>query len=275
MVLIKYKPITTSQRFLVTLDNSELCKKKPLKKLVSKIKRTGGRNNQGKVVIRGRSGGGKRSYRIIDFCRRNQGLCIVLRIEYDPNRTANIALIQNRFGDYFYILAPKNLKVGNKVDSSFNASVKLGNCLPLKKIPVGTQVHNIEYKPGKGGQLARSAGSFAILTSKQNDKIYLRLRSSEVIIINSSCLASIGQVSNSDVRNLKFGKAGRMRWLGRAPKVRGVAMNPVDHPHGGGEGKTSGGRHPVNKNGRCAKGFRTRKNKRTDMFIIKSRHKEN
>jgi large subunit ribosomal protein L2 len=274
MSLIKYNPVTPGRRFLVRINNSNLWSGTPFKKLTSIKNRTGGRNNKGRITTNGRAGGAKRSYRKVDFLRQDQGLCVVKRIEYDPNRSANIALIKSISGIHYYIIAPHLIKVGDEINSSTSASIRTGNCLPLKTIPVGTHVHNVEMRPGKGGQLARSAGTFALLVSKQKDKVYLKLTSSEVIVINSSCIATIGQVSNLDIKNLKWGKAGRKRWLGRRPKVRGVAMNPIDHPHGGGEGKSSVGRHPVNKNGKPTKGYRTRNNKRTDKLIIKSRHKD-
>ena len=273
--MIKFKPTTSSRRFLISLNNKKLWKGRPLKTAITKINSSGGRNNLGRLTVNGRSLGVKKKYRLIDFKRNISDICQVVRIEYDPNRSSNIALINYVSGKYSYIIAPKFLKIGDLLTSSSNAEIQIGNCLPLSKIPVGTLIHNIEIKPGKGGQIARSAGVYAVLVSKDSDKSYIKLSSSEIIVLNSLCLATIGEVSNSDRKGIKYGKAGRRRWLGFKPKVRGVAMNPIDHPHGGGEGKTSGGRHPVNKNGKLSKGLRTRNSKRTDKNIIKSRHKKN
>lgn len=275
MSLFRYAPVTSSSRSLVTLRAKGLWKGKPFKSLTRKKNSTGGRNNIGRMTVRGSAGASKRRYRIIDFTRSQNGEGKVLRIEYDPNRTSNIALVKYNSGVHGYIIAPKGIVVGDIVMSSATTSlsIKIGNSMPMRVIPVGTYIHNIETKLGKGGQIARSAGSFAVLVSKKNGKANVKLPSSEVIVLSDLCRATIGQVSNLDIKNVKYGKAGRKRWLGCKPKVRGVAMNPIDHPHGGGEGKTSGGRHPVNKNGKPTKGYRTRNNKRTNSSIIKSRHK--
>lgn len=273
MSVIKYNPVTSSRRSLITLNYRSLWKGKPFKSLLTKNNVSGGRNNMGRLTTRNATGRAKRSYRIIDFLRF-RGIAKVIRIEYDPNRTANIALMYCD-GKYTYILAPRNLKIGDKVKSSLDPVSNIGDCTLLKNIPIGSQIHNVEIKPGKGGQIARAAGSFVTIVNKKLDKVHIKLSSGEIIIVCSACRATLGQVSNPDVKHLKYAKAGRMRWLGYKPVVRGVAMNPIDHPHGGGEGKTSGGRHPVNKNGLPTKGFRTRNNKRTDVFILRSRHNKN
>jgi large subunit ribosomal protein L2 len=273
MALKSFNPITPSTRQLVLVDRSELWKGKPVKKLTEGLSSAGGRNNTGRVTMWGRGGGHKRSYRIVDFKRRKFDMPgTVERIEYDPNRTAFIALIGYEDGEQAYILAPQRLKVGDKVISGEKADVKPGNAMPLKNIPVGTVIHNVELKPGKGGQMARSAGNFAQLVGRDQGLALLRLSSGEVRMVRGECMATIGAVSNPDHQNVNFGKAGRMRWLGQRPSVRGVAMNPIDHPHGGGEGRTSGGRHPVTPWGKPTKGKKTRSNKKTDAQIVRRRH---
>ena len=274
MALIKYNPTTPSQRGLVRVDKSELWKGKPHKPLTKGLTKSGGRNNLGRMTARHRGGGHKRLYRLVDF-KRNKLDCVatIERIEYDPNRSAYIALVKYDDGVYSYILAPAKMKAGDQVVSSADADIKNGNCLPLKNIPVGTIVHNVEMKVGKGGQIARSAGASVSIVGKDSGYAQVKLSSGEVRLIPLECLATIGTLSNADRKNTIIGKAGRNRWLGRRPHVRGVAMNPVDHPHGGGEGKTSGGRHPVSPWGTPTKGYKTRKNKRTDNLIVRRRNK--
>ena len=275
MALKNFKPMTPGQRGLVLTEKSELFKGKPIKSLVSGLPSSGGRNNHGHITARRKGGGHKRKYRIIDFKRRKidvQGK--VERIEYDPNRSAFIALIKYTDNDVSYIICPQKLSVGDTIVSAESADIKPGNCLSLKNIPVGTLIHNLELKPGKGGQMIRSAGTFGQLASKDSDYAQVKLSSGEIRAVRIECKATVGMVSNPDQKNIKLGKAGRKRWLGVRPSVRGVAMNPVDHPHGGGEGRTSGGRNPVSPWGLSAKGKRTRNNKRTDRFILKSRHKK-
>tara|TARA_X000000950_G_C13890892_1_gene650799 strand:+ start:525 stop:1352 length:828 start_codon:yes stop_codon:yes gene_type:complete len=275
MSLKNFKPITPGQRGLISTDKSDLFKGKPLKKLTIGISSSGGRNNHGHVTSRRKGGGHKRKYRIIDFKRKKLDVYgLVERIEYDPNRTAFVALIKYDDGEMNYILCPQKLNIGDKIISSDKAELKPGNCLSLKNIPVGSIIHNVELKPGKGGQIIRSAGTFAQLSSKDSEYAQIKFTSNEIRSIRIECKATIGMVSNPDQKNIKLGKAGRKRWLGVRPSVRGVAMNPVDHPHGGGEGRTSGGRNPVSPWGLSAKGKRTRNNKRTDKFIFKSRHKK-
>lgn len=276
MALKKFKPTTPGQRNLVLVDRSDLYKGKPVKGLTEGLRKTGGRNNTGRITARRIGGGHKRRYRMIDF-KRNAKFGVpakVERLEYDPNRTAFIALIRYEDGELSYILAPQRLQVGDTVIADNRVDVKPGNAMPLASIPVGTIVHNVELKPGKGGQVARSAGSYVQLVGKDQGYAQLRLGSGEVRLVRGECLATIGAVSNSDHQNVKLGKAGRNRWLGKRPSVRGVAMNPVDHPHGGGEGRTSGGRHPVTPWGKPTKGKRTRSNKKTDALIMRSRHKK-
>ena len=274
MALKQFKPNTPGQRGLVLVDKSDLYKGKPVKKLTEGLNKAGGRNNSGKITMWQRGGGHKRRYRIIDFKRNKTDLIgTVERIEYDPNRTAYIALIKYEDNEYRYIIAPQRLAVGDKIISASKADIKPGNSMPLTAVPVGTIIHNVELKPGKGGQLARSAGSYVQLIGKDLSYSILRLTSGEVRFVLSSCMCTIGAVSNPDNQNTNLGKAGRNRWLGKRPSVRGVAMNPVDHPHGGGEGKTAGGRHPVSPTGQSAKGLKTRDNKRTDKFIVKRRNK--
>ena len=275
MALINYNPVTPSQRQLVLVDKSGLWKGDPVKSLVKGKNTKGGRNNLGRITVFGKSRGAKKKYRVIDFKRSKELSATVERFEHDPNRSANIALIKYSDNEYSYIIALENLKVGDKVVSSNSAEIAVGNCMQLKNIPVGIIISNVELKPKKGAQLARSAGSFATIVNKDSGKLSIKLRSGEVRMVEGECKATIGIVSNVDKKNVKLGKAGRKRWLGFRPKVRGVAKNPVDHPHGGGEGKTSGGRHPVSAWGKPTKGFKTRNNKRTDKFIIKSRHKKN
>ncbi|MDR1009185.1 MAG: 50S ribosomal protein L2 [Rickettsiales bacterium] len=272
MALKLYNPTTPSTRQLTLVDRSGLYKGKPVKKLTVGKRKSGGRNNQGHETNRNIGGGHKQRYRMVDFKRSKRGVFAkVDRIEYDPNRTAFIALITYTDGDQAYILAPQRLAQGAKVVAGEHADIQLGNALPLKNIPMGTIIHNIELKPGKGGQIARSAGCYASLAGKDGGFAQIKLNSGELRIVSAECYASIGAVSNPDQRNVNLGKAGRNNWLGRRPHVRGTAMNPVDHPHGGGEGRTFG-KAPVSPTGVPAKGYRTRKNKFTDKFILKSRH---
>lgn len=272
MALKLFNPTTPSQRQLTLVDKSELYKGKPLKKLTVGKSKSGGRNNMGHQVNRNMGGGHKQKYRMIDFKRNKRDMfATVDRIEYDPNRTAFIALVTYEDGEKTYIIAPQRLAVGSKIIASEKADIQLGNALPLKNIPMGTIIHNIEIKPGRGGQLARSAGCYGQLAGKDSGFAQIKLNSGELRLVSCECYASIGAVSNPDQRNVNFGKAGRKAWLGRRPHVRGTAMNPVDHPHGGGEGRNFG-KHPVSPTGVPAKGYRTRKNKFTDKFILKSRH---
>ena len=273
MALKKFKPTTPSRRQLVLVDRSELWKGRPEKTLTEGLSEKAGRNNTGRIMVRRRGGGVKKLYRRVDFKRRKHDIeAKVERIEYDPNRTAYIALIKYLDGDLSYILAPQRLSVGDKVISGEKVDVKPGNAMPLKSIPVGTIIHNIELKPGKGGQIARSAGAYAQLVGRDAGMAQVRLQSGEVRLIPGAAMATVGAVSNADHMNQNFGKAGRNRHKGKRPSVRGVVMNPVDHPHGGGEGRTSGGRHPVTPWGKPTKGARTRKNKQTDKLILRSRH---
>jgi len=275
MALKTFKPTSPSRRNLVQVDRSALHKGRPEKSLTEGLTKSGGRNNTGRITSRRQGGGHKRLYRMVDFKRRKFDVsATVERLEYDPNRTAFIALIKYDDGEKAYILAPQRLGVGDKVISSKTADVKPGNTMPLRYMPVGTIVHNVEMKPGKGGQIARSAGGYAQLVGRDAGYAQVRLKSGELRAINQECLATVGAVSNPDHMNINLGKAGRKRWLGVRPSVRGVAMNPVDHPHGGGEGRTSGGRHPVTPWGKPTKGKKTRSNKATDKFIIRSRHKK-
>ncbi|MDA8603185.1 50S ribosomal protein L2 [Alphaproteobacteria bacterium] len=273
MALKSYNPRTPSQRQLVRVDRSELHKGKPVKNLTEGLTKSGGRNNTGRITSWHRGGGHKRRYRMIDFKRHQSGFATVERLEYDPNRTAFIALIKyDDSGDLAYILAPQRLAIGDKVEAGKGADIKPGNALPLGSIPVGTIVHNVELQPGRGGQIARSAGSYVQIVGRDSGYAQLRLNSGELRLVRQECMATIGAVSNPDHSNQNMGKAGRMRWKGRRPHVRGVVMNPVDHPHGGGEGRTSGGRHPVTPWGKPTKGKRTRTNKKTDRLIMRSRH---
>ena len=273
MALKTYKPATPGLRQLIIVDRSELYKGNPEKSLTVGLTKSGGRDNFGHVTSRRIGGGHKRKYRVIDF-KRNKFDCeaTVERIEYDPNRTSFIALINYEDGEKAYILAPQRLKAGDKVISSEKADIKPGNAMPLKSMPVGTIVHNVELKVGKGGQLVRSAGCYAQVVGKDAGYAQLKLSSGELRIVREECLATVGAVSNPDNQNVSLGKAGRARWLGARPVSRGVAMNPVDLPHGGGEGRTSGGRHPVTPWGKPTKGAKTRSNKKTDRFIMRSRH---
>ena len=273
MALKTYKPTTPSQRQLVLVDRSELYKGKPVKGLTEGKTSTGGRNNYGRITVRWRGGGHKRAYRLVDFKRTKLDMpAVVERLEYDPNRTAFIALIRYQDGELSYILAPQRLAVGDSVVAGATADVKPGNAMPLAAMPVGTIVHNVEMKPGRGGQIARSAGTYAQYVGRDAGNAILRLNSGEQRLVHQNCMATVGAVSNPDHGNISIGKAGRNRWLGKKPSVRGVAMNPVDHPHGGGEGRTSGGRHPVTPWGKPTKGKKTRNNKRTDKSIVRSRH---
>ena len=273
MALKSYKPNTPGQRGLVLVSRESLWSGKPEKTLTVGLSKSGGRNNKGRVTARRRGGGHKRLYRMIDFKRNHYEIpAKVERIEYDPNRSAFIALLLYNDGKKSYILAPQRLAVGDTVVSSAKADIKPGNALPLANIPVGTIIHNVELKPGKGGQIARSAGTYVQLVGRDQSYSILRLNSGEQRMTRSECMATIGAVSNPDNKNIKLAKAGRSRWLGRRPSVRGVAMNPIDHPHGGGEGKTSGGRHPVTPWGKPTKGKKTRTNKTTDRLILRSRH---
>ncbi len=275
MALKTYNPITPGRRGLVLVNRSALWKGKPVKKLTEGLSQKGGRNNTGRITARRRGGGHKRRYRLVDFKRRKWGVpAEVVRLEYDPNRSAFIALIQYEDGEQSYILAPQRLGPGDKVVADERADILPGNAMPISSIPVGTIIHNIEMKPGKGGQIARSAGTFVQLVGRDAGYALLRLSSGEVRMVRAECMATIGAVSNPDQANIKLGKAGRKRWLGKRPSVRGVAMNPVDHPHGGGEGRTSGGRHPVTPWGKPTKGARTRANKKTDSLIVRRRHKK-
>lgn len=273
MALKKFKPRTPGQRQLVIVDRSDLWNGKPVKALTQGLTSSGGRNNVGRVTARRRGGGHKRTYRMIDFKRRKFDVSAnVERIEYDPNRTAFIALLKYEDGELSYIIAPQRLAAGDTVIAAESADIKPGNAMPLRSIPVGTIIHNIEMKPEKGAQIARSAGAYAQLVGRDGPYSILRLNSGETRLVQSACMATIGAVSNPDNSNTNKGKAGRNRWLGKRPSVRGVAMNPVDHPHGGGEGRTSGGRHPVSPWGKPTKGKRTRTNTQSDKFIMRSRH---
>ncbi len=273
-MLNKYKPVTPGMRGTVLVSKKHLSTEKPVKYLTKSLHSTGGRNNQGKITSRRMGGGVKRKYRMIDFKRnKNDIFAEVVRNEYDPNRSAFISLLKYDDGEMRYIICPKNLKLGDKLISGDNVEIKIGNSLPLKNIPVGTNIHNIELKPGAGAQMVRSAGSSAQIVSKELPYVQVKLISGEIRHFNRNSKATIGEVSNSDQKNVKLGKAGRKRYLGFRPKVRGVVMNPVDHPHGGGEGRTSGGRNPVTPWGVSTKGKKTRKNKKTNVFIIKRRKK--
>ena len=275
MALKNFKPTTPSQRQLVLVDRSHLWKGKPVKSLTEGLSKSGGRNNTGRVSVWHRGGGHKRTYRLVDFKRTKFGVPgTVERLEYDPNRTAFIALIKYEDGELSYILAPQRLAPGDTVIADETADVKPGNAMPLASMPIGTIVHNVEMKPGKGGQIARAAGTYVQLVGRDGGYAILKLKSGETRMLPAECMATVGAVSNPDNSNVVFGKAGRMRWKGRKPVVRGVAMNPVDHPHGGGEGRTSGGRHPVTPWGKSTKGKKTRSNKASDKFILRSRHQK-
>jgi large subunit ribosomal protein L2 len=273
MALKSYKPTTPGQRGLVLIDRSELWKGRPVKALTEGLTKSGGRNNTGRITMRRMGGGAKRLYRIIDFKRRKHDMpALVERIEYDPNRSAFIALIRYEDGEAAYILAPQRLAVGDKVVSGLKTDVKPGNAMPFSGMPIGTIVHNVELKAGKGGQIARAAGTYAQFIGRDGGYAQLRLSSGEVRLVRQECMATVGAVSNPDNSNQNLGKAGRNRHLGKRPSVRGVAMNPIDHPHGGGEGRTSGGRTPVTPWGKDTKGTRTRSNKATSKLIVRSRH---
>ena len=273
MALKSYKPTTPGQRQLVLVDRSDLWKGKPEKSLTEGLSSSGGRNNHGHITMRWRGGGHKQTYRVIDFKRRKfDSPAVVERLEYDPNRTAFIALIKYQDGELNYIIAPQRLAVGDSVVAGEKVDIKPGNAMPIKNMPVGTIIHNVELKLGKGGQIARSAGTYAQLVGKDGGYAQVRLMSGELRLVRGECMATVGAVSNPDQQNVSLGKAGRNVWKGRRPSVRGVAMNPIDHPHGGGEGRTSGGRHPVTPWGKPTKGKKTRNNKKTDRLIIRRRH---
>jgi large subunit ribosomal protein L2 len=275
MALKTYKPTTPSQRQLVLVDRSHLYKGKPVKTLTEGLTKTGGRGGGGRVSMWHRGGGHKRAYRLIDFKRAKHGVpATVERLEYDPNRTAFIALIKYEDGELAYILAPQRLAPGDTVIADMQVDVKPGNAMPLANMPIGTIVHNVEMKLGKGGQIARAAGTYVQLVGRDSGYAILRVNSGETRMVPAECMATVGAVSNPDNSNVSIGKAGRMRWKGRRPVVRGVAMNPVDHPHGGGEGRTSGGRHPVTPWGKSTKGKKTRHKRSTDKYILRSRHQK-
>ncbi|HSC68470.1 MAG TPA: 50S ribosomal protein L2 [Cellvibrio sp.] len=275
MSIVKRKPTSPGRRFVVSVVNPDLHKGAPHAALVEKKNSSGGRNNMGRITVRHHGGGHKQNYRVIDFKRNKDGVtAVVERLEYDPNRSANIALVCYTDGERRYIIAPKGLKAGDKVQSGSASSIAVGNTLPLRNIPIGANVHCIEMKPGKGAQMARSAGASAQLVAREGAYATLRLRSGEMRKVLSDCRATLGEVSNSEHNLRSLGKAGASRWRGVRPTVRGVVMNPVDHPHGGGEGKTSGGRHPVSPWGTPTKGYKTRKNKRTDSLIVRRRNKK-
>jgi len=275
MPLVKAKPTSPGRRFVVQVTTPGLHKGKPHAALLASKSRTGGRNNGGRITTRHRGGGHKQRYRIVDFKRNKLDVpAKVERIEYDPNRSAHLALLLYTDGERRYILAPKGVAAGDEIRNGSSAPIKAGNAMPMRNIPVGTLVHNIEMKPGKGGQIARSAGSSVQLVARTGDHATLRLRSGEMRKVPADCMATIGEVGNSEHSLRSLGKAGASRWRGKRPTVRGVAMNPVDHPHGGGEGRTAGGRHPVSPWGTPAKGYRTRSNKRTDDMIVRRRNKK-
>ncbi|MDH5393565.1 MAG: 50S ribosomal protein L2 [Gammaproteobacteria bacterium] len=275
MAIVKTKPTSPGRRFVVKVVNKDLYKGEPHKALVEKKSKSGGRNNNGRITVRHVGGGHKQRYRVVDFKRDKDGIeAKVERIEYDPNRTANIALLVYKDGERRYIIAPKGLEAGAVVSSGAGAPIKVGNTLPIRNIPVGSQIHCIEMKPGKGAQIARSAGAVVQLVAREGIYASLRLRSGEMRKIHVDCKATIGEVGNSEHSLSSLGKAGATRWRGVRPTVRGVAMNPVDHPHGGGEGRTSGGRHPVSPWGVPTKGYKTRSNKRTDKMIVRRRNRK-
>lgn len=272
MGMKKFKPITPGRRFMTVSDFADLTHRYPEKSLLKPLKKSGGRGSTGRITVRHRGGGHKRHYRIIDFKREKAGIpARVASIEYDPNRSARIALLLYVDGEKRYIIAPANLKVNDIIKSTEELDIAVGNTLPLSVIPLGTDIHNIELKPGKGGQLARSAGVMATLLAKEGEYAHVKLPSGEVRLVQQSCKATIGQVGNIEHESISLGKAGRSRWLGKRPSVRGVAMNPVDHPMGGGEGKSSGGRHPCSPWGKITKGLKTRRKKHSDKMIIKRR----
>lgn len=272
MAVKTYRPVTPTRRFTTAVKRDEITEDTPLKSLVRPLRKTGGRNNVGRIAVRHHGGGHKQQYRVIDFRRDKHGIpARVATIEYDPNRSALIALLHYADGEKRYILAPAGLQIGSTLNSGPEADILVGNALPLKNIPVGTTIHNIELRPGKGAQMVRSAGGSAQLVSREADIALIKLPSGETRKMLVDCMATIGQVGNTDHENVSIGKAGRKRWMGVRPTVRGVAMNPVDHPHGGGEGKTSGGRNPVTPWGQPTRGYKTRRNKRTDRFIVSRR----
>ncbi|HHO70523.1 MAG TPA: 50S ribosomal protein L2 [Halothiobacillus sp.] len=274
MALIKTKPTSAGRRAVVKIDRSDLHKGAPYAALLEKKTKSGGRNNAGRITVRHRGGGHKRHYRVVDFKRNKDGVpCVVERLEYDPNRSAHIALVRYSDGERRYILAPKGVKAGDCLQSGSDAPIRVGNALPLRNIPVGSTIHAVELKPGKGAQIARSAGTSVQLVAREGAYATLRLRSGETRKVLSECRATLGEVGNSEHNLRSLGKAGAKRWIGIRPTVRGVAMNPVDHPHGGGEGRTSGGRHPVTPWGVPTKGHKTRTNKRTEKFIVRRRSK--
>jgi len=275
MALKKYRPTTPTRRFQTVVDQSELDKVKPEKSLTRPLKSSGGRNNLGRITVRHRGGGHKRKYRIIDFKRnKDDMLAKVISIQYDPNRSARIALLEYTDGEKRYIIAPNTLTVGAEISSGQKAEIKVGNSLPLGSIPPGTPIHNLELTRGKGGQLVRTAGGSCVIMAKEKNMAHIKLPSGEIRLIKIDCRATIGQVGNVDHGKISIGKAGRSRWLGRRPSVRGVAMNPVDHPLGGGEGKSSGGRHPSTPWGKPTKGYKTRKKQLSDKYIVKRRNKK-
>ena len=275
MALKSFKPYTKSTRGTILIDRTGLWKGKPYKPLTSINNASKGRNNFGRITSRNHGGGHKQKYRQIDFYRRKfDSFAEVERIEYDPNRTCYIMLVKFEDNQKFYYLAPQGIKIGDKIKNGSNAEIKVGNCLPLQDIPVGIDIHNVELQPGAGGKIARSAGTSVTISGVDGNYSLIKMTSGEVRKIDSRSMATIGVLSNPDKKNIKIGKAGRSRWLGRRPHTRGVVMNPVDHPHGGGEGKSAGGRHPVSPTGQSAKGLKTRDNKRTDKFIIRRRKKK-
>ena len=275
MAIVKTRPTSAGRRFVVKITDDQLHKGAPYAPLLEKKNKTGGRNNAGRITTRHRGGGHRQRYRVIDFKRDKDGVPgKIERLEYDPNRSANIALILYADGERRYILAPRGVAVGTEINNGIHAPIKPGNAMPLRNIPVGTMVHNVEMKPGKGGQIARSAGCGVQLVAREGSHATLRLRSGEMRKVPSDCRATIGEVGNHEHNLRSLGKAGAKRWRGVRPTVRGVAMNPVDHPHGGGEGRTSGGRHPVSPWGMPTKGYKTRKNKRTDNMIVRRRNKK-
>ena len=275
MALKNYKPNTPAQRGLILVDRSELWKGKPVKALTEGLHGKGGRNNKGRITMRRRGGGHKRRYRVVDFKRRKFDVAATVeRLEYDPNRSAFIALIKYSDGELSYILAPQRVQPGDTVVSGIRADIRPGNAMRMEHIPLGTIIHNVEMKPGRGGQIARAGGTYVQLVGKDAGYAHLRLSSGELRMVPAVCMATIGSVSNPDNKNINLGKAGRNRWRGKRPSVRGVAMNPVDHPHGGGEGRSSGGRHPVTPWGVSTKGKRTRGKKRSDKFIMRRRRKQ-
>ena len=275
MALKTFKPYTKSTRGTVLINRDGLWKGKPYKPLTSANNSSKGRNNYGRITSRNHGGGHKHKYRQIDFYRKkNEMIAEVERVEYDPNRSCYIMLVKFEDNQRFYYLAPQNIKVGDKIQNGSNSEIKVGNCLPLKDIPVGMDIHNVEIQPGAGGKIARAAGSSVTISGIDGNYSIIKMISGEVRKIDSRSLATIGKLSNPDQKNIKIGKAGRSRWLGRRPHTRGVVMNPVDHPLGGGEGKSAGGRHPVSRKGQASKGLKTRNNKRTDKFIIRRRKKK-